>query len=204
MKYTLRFFLFMSVTSVAMQLAATTHVITQEGFTFAPTALTVEVGDIVQFQWTSGVHTTTSGIIPAGATAWDAPLTSAEPMFEYTVAVEGLYAYVCTPHALSGMVGAFTAVLPNNTRSQAPANLSIAAGTSANGQLFVHLDNAMSDMAMITLVDITGRQAAVLHQGAISDATFTVRQDVTTLPRGVYFVRFEEGARVVTRKVLIQ
>ena len=183
---------------------ATTYTVTQQGLTFSPNQLTVEVGDIVLFQWTSGNHTTTSASVPPGAATWDALLTSSMQTFEYTVTVEGIYGYVCTPHALAGMVGGFMAVLPSSAKTQVQANFTMSAGTSANGNLFVTLENAMTDMATVTLVDITGRNAMTLHHGAISDATFTIRQDVAVLQRGIYFVRFDEGARVVTRKVLIQ
>lgn len=204
MKFTLRFLMMALVAMVSFSAEATTYTVTQQGLTFSPNQLTVEVGDIVLFQWTSGNHTTTSATVPPGAATWDALLTSSMQTFEYTVTVEGIYGYVCTPHALAGMVGGFMAVLPSSAKTQVQANFTMSAGTSANGNLFVTLENATSDMATVTLVDITGRNAMTLHHGAISDATFTIRQEVAVLQRGIYFVRFDEGARVVTRKVLIQ
>jgi len=204
MKYTLHFIMFLSVAVLGLSASATTHTITQQSLTFSPSQLTVEVGDVILFQWTSGNHTTTSATVPPGAATWDELLTASMPTYEYTVTVEGIYGYVCTPHALAGMVGGFMAVLPSSARTQVPANLSMTAGTSANGQLFVTLENATTDMATVTLVDITGRNAMTLHHGAISDATYTIRQDIAMIQRGIYFVRFDEGARVVTRKVLIQ
>lgn len=182
---------------------ATTHVITQESFTFNPNALSVEVGDIVQFVWTSGSHTTTSVTVPAGAASWDAPLTSANQLVEYTVTTAGTYAYVCTPHAGLGMVGGFVAVLPNrvaNLTSNADMNVSVQDG----GQLRVKLTGASCGFASIGLLDIMGRNVAMIHQGGISSDDFVVRYDVSSLQRGIYFVRFQEGAFVTTRKVLIQ
>jgi plastocyanin len=182
---------------------ATTHVITQESLTFNPNALSVEVGDIVQFQWTSGSHTTTSITVPAGASSWDALLNSGNPLVEYTVTTAGTYAYVCTPHAQMGMVGGFVAVLPNrvaNLSSHADMNVSVQDG----GQLRVKLTGASSGFASIGLLDIMGRNVAMIHQGGISSDDFTVRYDVSSLQRGIYFVRFQEGAFVTTRKVLIQ
>ena len=204
MKYTLRFLMIAAGALMSVSASAITHTITQQGLSFAPEQLTVEVGDVILFQWTSGSHTTTSSSVPAGADTWDALLTPGMQTFEYTVTTEGAYEYVCTPHALAGMDGVFTAVLPSNTRTQVAANLSVNAGTSANGQLFVELNNATTDMATVTLVDITGRNVATLHHGAIADADFTIRHDIAAIQRGIYFVRFQEGARVVTRKVLVQ
>ena len=51
---------------------------------------------------------------------------------------------------------------------------------------------------------ITGREVATLHQGVIASDDFVIRQDVSSFQRGIYFVRFQEGARVSTRKVLVQ
>jgi plastocyanin len=185
------------------QVLATTHVITQQSFAFNPNALTVEVGDIVQFQWTSGSHTTTSQIVPAGAATWDEPLTSASPTFEYQVTTAGNYGYVCTPHALSGMIGGFVAVLPNrvaNLSSNAEMNVSVSEG----GQLRVKLTGASCGYAAIGLLDITGRNVAMIHQGGITSDEYTVRYDVSSFQRGIYFVRFQEGTHITTRKVLIQ
>ena len=193
MKFTLRFLMMALVAMISFSAAATTYTVTQQGLTFSPNQLPVEVGGIVL-----------SATVPPGAATWDALLTSSMQTFEYTVTVEGIYGYVCTPHALAGMVGGFMAVLPSSAKTQVQANFTMSAGTSANGNLFVTLENATSDMATVTLVDITGRNAMTLHHGAISDATFTIRQEVAVLQRGIYFVRFDEGARVVTRKVLIQ
>lgn len=188
---------------LGMGAQATVHVVTQQSLTFNPNALSVEVGDVVQFVWTSGNHTTTSVTVPSGAAAWDAPLTSGNPLVEYTVSVAGTYAYVCTPHAGLGMVGGFVAVLPNrvaNLSSEADMNVAVLDG----GQLRVKLTGASCDYAMIGLLDIMGRNVAMIHQGGISANEFTVRYDVSTLQRGIYFVRYQEGAYVTTRKVLIQ
>jgi hypothetical protein len=76
--------------------------------------------------------------------------------------------------------------------------------TSASGNLTVRVLNASGDKATVTMLDITGREVATLHQGVIASDDFTIRQDVSVFHRGIYFVRFQEGARVSTRKVLVQ
>jgi 5-hydroxyisourate hydrolase-like protein (transthyretin family) len=76
--------------------------------------------------------------------------------------------------------------------------------TTANGNLTVHVMNASGDKATVTMLDITGREVATLHQGVIASDDFVIRQDVSSFQRGIYFVRFQEGARVSTRKVLVQ
>ena len=91
MKYTLRFLMITAVALMTLSASAITHTITQQGLAFSPQELTVEVGDVILFQWTSGNHTTTSMTVPAGADTWDALLTSSMQTFEYSVTTEGVY-----------------------------------------------------------------------------------------------------------------
>jgi plastocyanin len=79
-------------------------------FSFSPQSVQVGVGDTIKWVYDSDNqynHTTTSGVIPSGATTWDAPLTATDSVFIYVVTEEGTYNYVCTPHA-PGMGGTIT------------------------------------------------------------------------------------------------
>ena len=94
---------------VATQLIATTHTITVKNFGFEPSSLNVEVGDLIEWKWESGSHTTTSKTIPSGAASWDSPMTSSSASYSYTITKVGTYNYVCTPHQSGGMVASITA-----------------------------------------------------------------------------------------------
>jgi len=108
------------------------HIINVQNFSFSPSNITdVEVGDTIMWVWVSGTHTTTSTTIPLGATAWNSPITSAVPSFEYKVTIAGVYNYKCTPHASMGMVGAFTATAPAATLNVTPPNQNVAAGAAS-------------------------------------------------------------------------
>ena len=66
---------------------AVTHTVTQEGLAFNPQNLTIEVGDTVEWIWTGGSHTVTSGTDlsdPEVGQLFDAPLNSANPSFSFT------------------------------------------------------------------------------------------------------------------------
>ena len=67
----------------------------------------VVVGDIIEWVWGSGFHTTTSVTIPSGAATWDASINSSATSFQYTVTVAGSYNYFCSIHA--GMTASFIA-----------------------------------------------------------------------------------------------
>jgi plastocyanin len=191
------------VLAISLHMNATIHIVNQQGLAFSPADFTVVVGDTVRFQWNNGSHNTVSTDIPAGAALWNSPLNSGNQSYDYEVTVAGSYAYVCTFH--SGQDGVFTAeAAPNSVQNVQRAAIEMNVRTSANGNLTVHVMNASGDQATVTMLDITGREVATLHQGVIASDDFVIRQDVSSFQRGIYFVRFQEGARVSTRKVLVQ
>ncbi len=195
--------LFVCVLAVSLQMSATIHIVNQQGNTFSPADFTVLVGDTVRFEWNNGSHNTVSTDVPAGAATWNSPLNSGNQSYDYEVTVAGSYAYVCTFHA--GQDGVFTAeAAPNSVQNVNRAAIEMNVRTTANGNLTVHVLNASGDKATVTMLDITGREVATLHQGVIASDDFTIRQDVSAFQRGIYFVRFQEGSRVSTRKVLVQ
>ncbi len=111
---------------------AVKHVVHVGNFYFNPSAVTVSVGDTIRWQWDNGIHTTTSGTIPAGADAWDKNITSGSPDFEYPVTMPGSYSYVCTLHATMGMTGTITATGITPTLTVSPSSLTVSpeSGTS--------------------------------------------------------------------------
>ena len=195
--------LFVCILAVTLHMSATIHIVNQQGNTFSPADFAVLVGDTVRFEWNNGSHNTVSTDVPAGAATWNSPLNSGNQSYDYEVTVAGSYAYVCTFHA--GQDGVFTAeAAPNSVQNVNRAAIEMNVRTTANGNLTVHVLNASGDKATVTMLDITGREVATLHQGVIASDDFTIRQDVSAFQRGIYFVRFQEGSRVSTRKVLVQ
>ena len=196
---------FVCAFAISLQMNATVHIVSQVGFLFEPASFNLVVGDTVRFVRTSGTHNTVSTSVPEGAETWNSPLSSSVTEFDYKVEVVGEYSYVCTLH--SGQNGSFTAEAapnPNSVQNVTRAAIDMNVHTSANGNLTVRVLNASGDKATVTMLDITGREVATLHQGVIASDDFTIRQDVSVFQRGIYFVRFQEGTRVSTRKVLVQ
>ena len=107
-KFILLFTVFFSCFVTSLNAATITiHV---ANFKFTPKTVNAVVGDVIQWVWDNGDHTTTSKTIPVGAAAWDAPMnTTDHPTFSYTITVQGTYNYKCTPHEAFGMVGTITA-----------------------------------------------------------------------------------------------
>ncbi len=114
--------LFISISSFAVK-----HVVTVGNYFFNPSSLNVSVGDTMRWVWSAGSHTTTSGVIPAGAAPWDHQINSTNTSYEYPVTVAGTYNYVCTPHAAMGMIATFTASGFVPTLAVTPSNRNVTA-----------------------------------------------------------------------------
>lgn len=99
--------------TVFVNAKATTWNVSVENFQIVPSTLNVKVGDIIHWVWVNGTHTTSSLTVPAGASAWNSPMTNSSPTFNYTVTRSGTYTYQCNIHP-SVMQASFTAsaVLP--------------------------------------------------------------------------------------------
>jgi len=195
--------IFVCIMALAMQMSATIHIVNQQGFTFSPADLSVIVGDTVRFRWNNGSHNTIATMVPAGAATWNSPLNSGVQSYDYEVTVAGNYEYHCSFH--SGQGGVFTAVSnPTNLNSVKSAISEMNVRVAASGSLVINMLNASGNRVNVTMLDLTGREVANLYQGTVASDDFIVRQDVTAFQRGIYFVRFQEGARVTTRKVLVQ
>lgn len=109
---------------------STKHIVNVQNYAFVPANLNVSVGDTIRWVWINGSHTTTSTTIPTGAPAWDEPITSSNPFYEYRVNVPGVYNYLCTPHS-STQIGHFTATNPTPTLSVAPLNQNVSSSSGS-------------------------------------------------------------------------
>ena len=85
------------ISSVSATLAST-HVVRVADFQFTPSTVNAVVGDLIVWRWQSGMHTTTSTSVPAGARPWDAPINSTSTKFRYRIRVAGTYQYHCSIH----------------------------------------------------------------------------------------------------------
>lgn len=103
---------------LAAPASAAEHVINmlnqgKEGtMTFEPSYVRAAVGDTVVFKPTqAGAHYPASLALPAGAKPWRGEV---DKEFRVKLEKEGVYAYVCEPHKIMGMVGVIQAGKPVN------------------------------------------------------------------------------------------
>ena len=94
---------------------AATVTVMQDGFTFSPAEITIDVGDTVEWVWNSGSHTVTNGTGPDDpdvGTLFDETLDSASTLVSYTFTEAGDVPYFCRPHYSLGMTGVVKVVDP--------------------------------------------------------------------------------------------
>lgn len=92
--------------SLAVSAGAATVQVQQAGLTFSPDDITIDVGDTVEWVWSSGFHTVTNGTggaDPDVGNLFDLTLTSGT--VSYTFQTAGDVPYFCRPHEGLGMAG---------------------------------------------------------------------------------------------------
>ena len=99
----------------ASSASATKHTVTQSGFAFSPSSITVAPGDTVRFVRTGGSHTVTSGANCTPSGLFNATLSASSTSFVWTVPASTAgttVPYYCIPHCGGGMVGQIVVVAP--------------------------------------------------------------------------------------------
>ena len=128
-----------------LQTHATVWNVTVQNFQFLSANLNVKVGDVIHWTWVSGIHTTTSLSVPAGAASWSAGLAKSGDFFDYTVTATGSYSYQCDIHPAQ-MQGTFTAT------SVTPVTLSAFNISDKNGK---------AELAWTTLTELNANYFSI-------------------------------------------
>jgi len=151
--------------------AATTHVVNQVGTSFSPANIVVSPGDTIEWHWSAGIHTVTSGspCTPDGV-YFDSPLTSGNPLFSYVVPNDGttFIPYFCMPHCLLGMQGTITIV---------PQTDACCNGTTGVCTDDVPIENCQGDQQVWFAETLCSEITCEQHTGACCDGTTGVCTD---------------------------
>jgi plastocyanin len=190
----------MSLTSSAL-----VHTISVQDYIFVPSQLTnVKVGDTLRWMWVNGTHTTTSTSIPAGATAWDHPITSASTSFDYIPSVPGTYNYECTIHVSMGMIASFTVVSSTGTQNTWNEPSVIVYPNPFFNQVTFSYYSDHSVLRNLKIFDSSGRLWKDLYFPAVqSGLTRTI--NLTDIRAGVYFFEFiDTYSTFITKRIVRQ
>jgi len=194
---------------------AATHTVTQSNLTFSPASLTISVGDTVQWVWTAGTHTVTSGTggaDPDAGALFDSPLTTDAPLFEYVFTTAGTVPYFCRPHETFGMTGTIVVT----AASGVPANVAPAVAellpnwpNPFNPRTLIRFSLPEPSTVTLRIHDLRGRQVRLLADGEAVTAgrhgiAWDGRDDTgRASPAGVYLAVLNAGGVRLSRPVAL-
>ncbi|MGE4290295.1 MAG: T9SS type A sorting domain-containing protein [Salinivirgaceae bacterium] len=168
-------------------------IITNDGFSFSPTALTIQLGDTVTFQLAS-IH----NALEVDKTAWDA--NANDPVTGFTTPngggmvlpaqlSVGTHYYVCEFHASSGMKGTITVEQTTGIQGkQTPSAVKVYPNPSDGLFYFSFASDASRGLPIqLEVFDILGQKVLQINEvNQESNRQF----DLSAFPEGVYFARF--------------
>jgi plastocyanin len=208
MKKTINFFLLiLAIPSISF---STTHTITNSGFSFSPSSITINSGDTVKFVLAS-MHSARE----VEQSTWDANGTTSNGGFDLPlgggIAVltqAGIHYYVCVPHASQGMKGTITVnpstdvktiskAIPNNfilkQNYPNPFNPSTKISFSIREAGFVSLK----------IFNILGKEVTTLINENLPLGNFNVEWYAINEESGIYFYTFQTENYLLTKKMIL-
>jgi plastocyanin len=198
--------------------AATVHTVSQDGLTFIPSELTIEVGDTVQWIWSSGNHTVTSGTDfsdPEVGELFDEALNSSNPVVTYTFTEIDSQDYFCRPHLGLGMTGTIIVTAASAVdNSPAPAAIQLMPNVpnpfnpSTTITFELPAERAGGTAVSLRVYDLKGRLVRVLMEETVIGNRHSVvwdgRNDLGSVaPSGMYFYRLTAGGRILARTMTL-
>jgi plastocyanin len=188
-----------------------TVTITNSGFAFSPDDVTINQGDVVDFQL-AGIH----NAIEVSESTWLENMNTPLPGFSVPLGgglvpdlAPGIHYYVCGPHASGGMKGKITV----NAVSGIGDN-------EAGKQLFSLYPNPTSGKFILQFLEqgskpgpFTGSESPLSLEisDMVGNKVFNLQDiritepaqiDITSLPDGIYFVRINENKKIYTTKLV--
>jgi plastocyanin len=183
-----RFFLSCSLVLISIAAFSTTHTITNSGFAFSPSTITINLGDDINF-----VLEAMHNVVEVSQATWNANGNSALSGGFQTAfgggAVPssklgaGTHYYVCSPHSSSGMKGII--IVQNTTGIEELKQLpEIIVYPVPSASLLTIRSNIKLSGLQFLITNLTGE---VVSTGHLNDIVTPV--DISQLSPGIYFVR---------------
>ena len=197
---------------------AVTHTVNQTGLTFDPAQITIEVGDTVQWIWSTGSHTVTSGTDlndPEVGVLFDQPLNSSNPSFSHTFTEIGSQDYFCRPHLNFGMTGTVTITAasavgetPGLAKIQLLPNVPNPFNPSTRITFDLPTDRTGPVEVSLRVFDLKGRLVRVLMEETVGTDRHSVVWDGkndrgSAAPSGLYIARLVAGGQTLARTMTL-
>ena len=178
------------------QAHAALHIITVSDNQFTPATLNAECGDTVKWVWESGIHTTWSTSIPAGADLWFEQIDSFDTTYSYQVSLAGTYDYYCYNHPM--MTGSIIVTCPTEIASQSDNFSSLVYPNPFENNLTIETPDA----TLISIYTITGEKIKTIILTEGQTKTEIITRDMAP---GIYLCAIlKEGVLIGKRKLMKQ
>ncbi len=186
---------------------SSTSTITNSGYEFTPAALTIAMGDDVNFvleamhnarevsqaTWNANGNTA----LPGGFTV---PYGGGNVAASFLTT--GIHYYVCAPHAALGMKGTISVINTTGiTENLLKEGISVFPNPSyGKFQLKVNNPQVLKPFNL-GIYDVLGNRVYTKSELLQADI---INVEISDLPRGTYLIRFDEGEESYCRKIIIR
>ncbi len=194
---------------------STTHIITNSGFTFSPSSITISLGDTVEFVLAS-IHAARE----VNQATWNADGNTSNGGFDLpfgggTVVLTqtGIHYYVCPPHASLGMKGTITVNSATHVMTAGggiPVKFALMQNypNPFNPTTTIHYELPTSSKVTLKIYDVLGQEVKTLVDGVEAGGYRSVTWDGTSdsgtrVASGVFFYRLEAGIFTDTKRLLL-
>ena len=187
-------------------LSQTTHNVNVSGFSFTPAQITINVGDMVRWTNTGGVH----NVVADDNSFTSGAVSSSAWVYEHTFNSVGTNPYYCSLHGGPGGVGMSGVVTVENATDVTDDNISI-----FKFDLIQNYPNPFNPSTNISytipergsvslkVFNLLGSQVAELVKGELDLGSYDITFDASNLPSGTYFYRLQAGSFVKTKKMTL-
>lgn len=203
-------FIVLLITLTATSISfSTTYTITDSGFSFTPSSLTINIGDAVNFVLGSN-HT----VREVSQATWNANGTTSNGGFDLPngggIVVFNqarAYYYVCVPHASLGMKGTITVTATDvKTMSEITPNNFILNQNYPNPfNPSTSITYSLPNTGHITLevFNMIGQKVATLIDGIENAGSHQIQFNANKIASGIYFYRIQFNSLTLTKRMLL-
>ena len=184
----------------------TVHNVTVSNFSFNPTQLTINSGDIVRWTNAGGLH----NVVADDNSFTSGAVSSSAWVFEHTFNSVGSNPYYCGQHGGPGGVGMSGVITVEAATDINDKNITI-----DQYRLDQNFPNPFNPSTKITysipersnvsikVFDLLGSEVIELVNGEVETGQYDLTFNTNNLPSGIYFYKLQAGSFVETKKMIL-
>lgn len=187
-------------------LPQTTHDVSVANFSFTPALITINVGDIVRWTNTGGLH----NVVADDNSFTSGAVSSSAWVYEHTFNSVGNNQYYCFAHGAPGGVGMSGVVIVENATDISDDNISVYKFNLVqnfpnpfNPSTKISYTIPESGNVSLKVFNVLGSQVAELVNGEIEAGSYDITFNASNLPTGTYFYRLQTSSSVETKKMVL-